>query len=50
MIVQIDLETIAIEKVSQTLCLLVNLFIPFEFKEQFSPVYEKSDQRLLHKL
>jgi hypothetical protein len=36
------LKTIAIEKVSQALCLLVNLFIPFEFKEQFSPVYEKA--------
>jgi hypothetical protein len=35
------LNTIEIDKVSQALCLLVSLFIPFEFKEKFSPIYKK---------
>ncbi len=36
------LKNIAIEDVSQALCLLVSLFIPYEYKGTFSPVYEKA--------
>jgi hypothetical protein len=32
--------TVAIDEVSQALCLLV-LFIPYEYKATFSPIYEK---------
>lgn len=35
-------NTIDIEEVSQALCLLVSLFIPYEYKASFSPVYEKA--------
>jgi hypothetical protein len=34
--------TIDIDTVSQALCLLVSLFIPYEFKTKLSPVYEKA--------
>jgi hypothetical protein len=33
---------IEIDKASQALCLLVSLFIPYEYKESFSTVYEKA--------
>ena len=33
---------IAIDEVSQALCLLVSLFIPYEYKGNFNPVYEKA--------
>ena len=33
---------IDIDEVSQELCLLVSLFIPYEYKETFSPIYEKA--------
>ena len=36
------LTTIAINEVSQALCLLVSLFIPYEYKANFSPVYQKA--------
>ncbi|MGO4818817.1 DUF1853 family protein [Flavobacterium sp. W22_SRS_FP1] len=36
------LETIDIDSVSQALCLLVSLFIPYEFKTKLSPSYEKA--------
>lgn len=36
------LPTIAINEVSQALCLLVSLFIPYEYKANFSPVYQKA--------
>lgn len=36
------LNTIAINEVSQELCLLVNLYIPYEYKANFSPVYQKA--------
>jgi hypothetical protein len=32
--------TVAIDEVSQALCLLVSLFIPYEYKATFSPIYE----------
>jgi hypothetical protein len=35
-------NTIEIDEVSQTLCLLVSLFIPYEYNEKFDPVYEKA--------
>jgi hypothetical protein len=35
-------DTIAIDTVSQALCLLVSLFVPYEFKTKLSPVYEKA--------
>ena len=35
-------DTIAIDEVSQALCLLVSLFIPFKYKGSFSPIYEKA--------
>lgn len=35
-------NTIAIDEVSQSLCLLVSLFIPYEYKGSFSPIYEKA--------
>ncbi|MFT5713690.1 MAG: hypothetical protein ACI9WT_000228 [Flavobacterium sp.] len=36
------LNTIDIDTVSQALCLLVSLFIPYEFKTKLSPAYEKA--------
>ncbi|MFT5266325.1 MAG: hypothetical protein ACI8YQ_005089 [Polaribacter sp.] len=33
---------IALDEVSQALCLLVSLFIPFEYKTNFNPIYEKA--------
>jgi len=36
------LNTITFDGVSQALCLLVSLFIPFEFEGKFSPVYQKA--------
>jgi hypothetical protein len=35
-------DTIAIDEVSQALCLLVSLFIPLKYKGSFSPIYEKA--------
>jgi hypothetical protein len=35
-------NSIAIDEVSQALCLLVSLFIPYEYKGSFSPIYEKA--------
>jgi hypothetical protein len=35
-------STIEVAEVSQALCLLVSLFIPFEYKASYSPVYEKA--------
>lgn len=35
-------DTIAIDEVSQALCLLVSLFIPYEYKGSFSPIYENA--------
>jgi hypothetical protein len=35
-------HTIDIDTVSQALCLLVSLFIPYEFKAKLAPVYEKA--------
>ena len=35
-------NNIEIDKVSQALCLLVSLFIPYEYKASFSPIYEKA--------
>lgn len=35
-------KTIAINEVSQALCLLVSLFIPYDYKGSFNPLYEKS--------
>ncbi len=34
-------DTIEIDEASQALCLLVSLFIPYEYKASFSPIYEK---------
>ncbi len=36
------LPTLACEEVSQALCFLVSLFIPYEYKPNFSPVYQKA--------
>jgi len=36
------LNNIEIEGASQALCLLISLFIPYEYKESFSPIYEKA--------
>ncbi len=36
------LNTIDVDTVSQSLCLIVSLFVPFEFKTQLSPAYEKA--------
>lgn len=36
------LHTIEINEVSQALCLLVSLFIPYEYKANFNPVYQKA--------
>lgn len=36
------LTTIAINEVSQVLCLLVSLYIPYQYKPNFSPVYQKA--------
>ena len=33
---------IEIDEVSQALCLLVSLFIPYQYKGSFSPIYEKA--------
>ena len=35
-------KNIEIDEVSQALCLLVSLFIPYEYKAHFSPMYEKA--------
>lgn len=35
-------STIAIDEVSQALCLLVSLFVPFEFKGSLAPDYEQA--------
>lgn len=35
-------NSIEIDKVSQALCLLVSLFIPYEYNPSFSPIYEKA--------
>ena len=35
-------DKIEIGEVSQVLCLLVSLFIPYEYKARFSPVFEKA--------
>jgi hypothetical protein len=35
-------NTIAIDEVSQALCLLVSLFIPYKYKGRFSSTYEKA--------
>lgn len=35
-------NTIKIDEVSQALCLLVSLFIPYEYKVDFSPSYKKA--------
>lgn len=35
-------NAIEINDVSQALCLLVSLFIPYEYKASFSPIYEKA--------
>jgi hypothetical protein len=35
-------NTIAIDAVSQALCLLVSLFVPYEYKASFSPIYQKA--------
>lgn len=37
-----QLDNLDIDKVSQALCILVSLFIPFEYKGTFSPMYEKA--------
>ena len=37
-----QLPTIKIEKVSQKLCVLANLFIPYQHKEKFSKTYQKA--------
>lgn len=36
------LHTIAINEVTQSLCLLVSLFIPYEYRAIFNPVYQKA--------
>jgi hypothetical protein len=36
------LKTINIDEVQQALCLLVSLYIPYQFKEKFDPVYEEA--------
>jgi hypothetical protein len=40
--VKSKLNNIEIDEVTQALCLLVSLFIPYEHKANFSPVYEKA--------
>lgn len=35
-------SNIDIDEVSQALCLLVSLFVPYEYKTSFSPIYEKA--------
>ena len=35
-------NNIELDKVSQALCLLVSLFIPYEYKASFSPIYQKA--------
>jgi hypothetical protein len=37
-----NFDTIEINSVSQALCLLVSLFVPYEFKTKLSPVYDKA--------
>ncbi|WP_366183309.1 DUF1853 family protein [Flavobacterium ovatum] len=39
---QSTLSTLPIDKFSQALCLLVSLFIPYEYKGYFSPIYQKA--------
>ena len=36
------LNNMVIEEATQAICLLVSLFIPYEYKASFSPVYEKA--------
>ena len=36
------LNTIEVDKASQALCLLASLFIPYEYKASFNPIYEKA--------
>lgn len=36
------LNTIEIDKTEQALCLLVSLFIPYEYKANFNPIFEKA--------
>ncbi len=36
------LSNIEIDNVSQALCLLVSLFIPYEYKGRFNPIFEKA--------
>jgi uncharacterized protein len=37
-------NNIKIDEVSQAICLLVSLFVPYEYKGSFSPIYEKAIQ------
>lgn len=37
-----QLNTITINEVSQALCLLVSLYIPYEYKANFNPTYQKA--------
>jgi hypothetical protein len=40
--VKATVHAIEIDAVSQALCFLVSLFIPYEYKRTFSPIYEKA--------
>ena len=42
-------NTVKIEETKQALCLLTSLFIPYNYKIDFCPSYEKSNSRLLSK-
>ncbi len=39
---QSEFEDIELDEVSQKLCLLASLFIPYNFKGSFTPIYEKA--------
>ena len=39
---QSTLRTVAIDHITQALCLLVSLFIPFEYKGKFSPAFQNA--------
>jgi len=39
-----NFSEIEISEISQALCFLVSLFIPYEYKASFSPIYEKAIQ------
>ena len=39
---KLKLHTIEINEVSQALCLLVSLFIPYQYKANFNPIYQKA--------